>query len=177
LPIWRSQGVKRIEAEGDIMKVKDVMVKTPVFCSPETNLGAAVEVMWNRNCGFLPVVDVQRRVVGVVTDRDIAIAVGTQNRLPGEITVAEVATRKVHSCRPEYDIHMALDTMAENKVRRLVAVNDQNQFEGVLSMDDVVHFAETKTGGKADLSSDDVLRTLKTLYSLELSTRAAVAAG
>jgi len=158
------------------MKIKDVMVKTPVFCSPETNLGSAVEIMWNRNCGFLPVVDAERRVVGVVTDRDIAIAVGTQNRLPGEITVAEVATRKVHSSRPEYDIHMALDTMAENKVRRLVVVNEQNQFEGVLSMDDVVHFAETNPGGKADLSSDDVLRTLKTLYGPQLFPRSAAAA-
>ena len=151
------------------------MVKTPSFCSPETNLGAAVEIMVNRDCGFLPVVDAQRRIVGVVTDRDIAIALGTRNRLPGEITVAEVATRKVHSCRPEYHIHMALDTMAENKVRRLVVVDEQNKFEGVISMDDVVHFAETKPGGRADLSSDDVLRTLKTLYGPQLSPRTAAA--
>ena len=158
------------------MKVKDVMVKTAAFCNPETNVGAAVEIMWNRNCGFLPVVDAQRRVVGVVTDRDIAMAVGTRNQLPGDITVAEIATRKIQSCRPEYDIHMALDTMAENKVRRLVAVNDQNQFEGVLSMDDVVHFAETTPGGKVDLSSDDVLRTLKALYGPQLLPRRAAAA-
>jgi len=158
------------------MKVKDVMVKTPAYCSPQTNLGAGAEIMWNRNCGFLPVVDAQRRVVGVVTDRDIAIALGTQNRLPGEITVDEVATHKVHSCRPEYDIHMALDTMAEGKVRRLVVVDEQNQFEGVLSMDDVVRFAETTPGGKGDLSSDDVLRTLKTLYGPQLSPRSAAAA-
>jgi CBS domain-containing protein len=158
------------------MKVKDAMVKTPAFCSPETNLGAGVEIMWNRNCGFLPVVDTQQHVVGVVTDRDIAIAVGTRNRLPGEITLAEVATRRVQSCRPEDDIHMALDTMAEEKVRRLVVVNEQNQFEGVLSMDDVVHFAETEPAGKANLSSDDVLRTLKTLYSPQLLTHSAAAA-
>ena len=170
-----AHGVERAETKEDIMKVKDVMVKTPVGCSPETNLGAAVEIMFNRNCGFLPVVGDQQRVVGVVTDRDIAIALGTQNRLPGEITVAEVATRKVHSCRPDYHIHMALDTMAENKVRRLVVVNEQNQFEGVLSMDDVVHFAETTPGGKADLSADDVLRTLKTLYGPELLPRTAAA--
>lgn len=158
------------------MRIRDVMVKTPSFCSPETNLGAAVEIMLNHDCGFLPVVDAQRRIVGVVTDRDIAIALGTQNRLPGEITVAEVATRKVHTCRPEYHIHMALDTMAENKVRRLVVVDEQNKFEGVISMDDVVHFAETKPGGKADLSSDDILRTLKTLYGPQLSPRTAAVA-
>jgi CBS domain-containing protein len=158
------------------MKVKDVMVKTTAFCNPETNLGIAVEIMWNRNCGFLPVVDAQRHVVGVVTDRDIAMALGTRNQIPGEITVAAIATRKIQWCRPEYDIHMALDIMAENKVRRLVAVNDQNQLEGVLSMDDVVLFAETTPGGKVDLSSDDVLRTLKALYSPQLLRRRAGAA-
>ena len=158
------------------MKIKDVMVKPAAFCSPETNLGAAVEIMWNCNCGFLPVLDAQRRVVGVITDRDIAIAEGTRNQLPGEIMVADVATRKVHSCRPEYDVHMALDTMAESKVRRIVVVNEQNQFEGVLSMDDVVLLAETKQGGKPDVSSDEVLRTLKTLYGPQLSPRTAAAA-
>ena len=157
------------------MKIKDVMVKTPAVCSPETNLGTAVEIMWNRNCGFLPVLDAERSVGGVVTDRDIAIALGSKNRLPGEITVAEVATRKVHSCRPEYDIHMALDSLAENKVRRLVVVNELNQLEGVLSMDDVVHFAETTPGVKAELSSVAVLRTLKTLYGFQLSPRTAAA--
>ena len=158
------------------MKVKDVMVQAAAFCNPETNLGAAVEMMWSRDCGFLPVVDDKRVVVGVVTDRDIAMALGTRNRLPGEITAAEIATRKIQWCRPEFDIHMALDIMAENKVRRLVAVNDQNQFEGVLSMDDVVLFAETTPGGKADLSADDVLRTLKALYGPQLLPRRARAA-
>lgn len=63
--------------------------------------------------------------------------------------------------------------MAENKVRRLVVVNEQNQLEGVLSMDDVVLCAENQTTGKAEISADDVLRTLKALYSPELSARAA----
>lgn len=157
------------------MKVKDAMAKTPVFCSLETNLGAAVEILLRRNCGILPIVDAKRQVMGVITDRDIAIAMGTRNQLPGEITVAEAATRKVHSCKPTDDIRWALDIMAENKVRRLVVVNEQNQLEGVLSMDDVVLYAETKTTGKADLSADDVLRTLKALYSPQLSARAASA--
>jgi CBS domain-containing protein len=155
------------------MKVKDVMVKTPVVCGLETNLGAAVELLWNRNCGILPIVDAQRRVMGVITDRDIAIALGTRNRLPGEISVAEAATRKVHSCKATDDVRWALDIMAENKVRRLVVVNEQNQLEGVLPIDDVVLYAETQTTGKADISAGDVLRTLKALYSPQLSARAA----
>jgi signal-transduction protein with cAMP-binding, CBS, and nucleotidyltransferase domain len=87
--------------------------------------------------------------------------------------VAEAATRKVHSCKATDDVRTALDTMAEEKVRRLVVVNEQNQHEGVLSMDDVVLHAETQTSGKPDLSAGDILRTLKTLYSPQLSARAA----
>jgi CBS domain-containing protein len=155
------------------MKVKDVMVKTPAVCNLGMNLGAAAELFWIHDCGFLPVVDAQRRVVGVITDRDIAIALGTQNRLPGEIAVSEAATRKVHSCKATDDVRTALDTMAKEKVRRLVVVNEQNQLEGVLSMDDVVLHAETHPAGKADLSADDILRTLKTLYSPQLSARVA----
>jgi CBS domain-containing protein len=155
------------------MRVKDAMAKTPVFCNLETNLSAAVEMLWNHNCGILPVVDAQRQVVGVITDRDIAIALGTRNQLPAEITVAAAATRKVQTCKPTDDIHLAIDTMAEKKVRRLIVVNEQNQLEGILSMDDVVLSAGSKTGEKPDLSSDDVLRTLKTLYSPQLMARAA----
>ncbi len=158
------------------MYVKDAMAKTPAFCSPETSLGAAVEIMWNRNCGIIPVVDARQQVVGVITDRDIAIALGTRNRLPAEITVEEAATRKVQTCLPEDEIHTALDTMAQNKVRRLVVVNEQNQLEGVLSMDDVVLNAGSRTGLKPDISADDVLRTLKTLYSPQLTASAARAA-
>jgi CBS domain-containing protein len=159
------------------MKVKDVMSKAPVYCSPETNLGAAVEILLHRNCGIIPIVDAKRKVLGVITDRDIAIALGTQNRLAGEISAAEVATPKIQTCKPTDDVSWAMDIMAENKVRRLVVVNDQNQLQGILSMDDVVLYAETQTTGKPDISADDVLRTLKGLYSTQLSARAAAAQG
>ena len=68
------------------MKVKEVMTQSAVCCRPETNVGAAVELMWVRNCGMLPVVGNDRKLVGIVTDRDICIAMGTRNRLPAELT-------------------------------------------------------------------------------------------
>jgi predicted transcriptional regulator len=64
------------------MKVRDVMVGTPVWCSYETNLGAAVERLWNQDCGILPIVNSEGKVTAVATDRDICIALGTRNRLP-----------------------------------------------------------------------------------------------
>lgn len=146
------------------MKVIDVMTGTPFYCSPNTNLGSAAELLWNQNCGILPIVDDQK-VVGVVTDRDLFIALGTRNRLPGDITVGEVTSGKVHLCYADDDIHTALETMAREKVRRLPVVNRKGVLEGILSMDDVVLRAEMrKPGVVADLFYDDVLRTLKKIY-------------
>ncbi len=80
------------------MKVKDIMMGAPYYCQPETNLGSATELMWNANCGFLPVESTDGKVIGVITDRDICMALGTRNRLAGEVTVAEVPTGKLYTC-------------------------------------------------------------------------------
>lgn len=151
------------------MQVKEIMTRTVATCRPETNLGAAVEIMWNRNCGILPVVNAENTVVGVVTDRDLCIALGTRNRLPGEITVGEVTSGRLIFCRPEDEIHHVLTLMAEGKVRRLPVINEKGIVEGMLSMDDVLLHSETGRFGKApDLSFDEAAATLKRLYRPEL---------
>lgn len=162
------------------MKVQDVMMRTPASCGTETDLGSAVEVLWNRNCGFLPVVNAQGKVIGVVTDRDICIALGTRNRLPGEITVGEIISGKVFACRPEDDLRTALTVMGQEKVRRLPVIGSDGRLEGILSMDDIVLHAEAGTpGSPSELSHEDVAVTLKKLYQPqvpELAHKKAVAA-
>jgi CBS domain-containing protein len=80
------------------MKVTDVMAKPPAYCSPQTNLAAAVEILWRQNCGILPVVDSKEKVVGLVTDRDICVALGTRNRLPSDMTPKLCAFFRSESC-------------------------------------------------------------------------------
>lgn len=151
------------------MQVKEIMTRTVATCRPETNLAAAVEIMLNRNCGILPVVNDQNNVVGVVTDRDICIALGTRNRLPGEIPVSEVTSGKVISCRPEDEIHHVLGLMAEGKVRRLPVINEKGVVEGILSMDDVLLHSETARFGRApELTFDEAAAALKRLYRPDL---------
>lgn len=146
------------------MKVKDVMITTPYYCQPETNLGSATELMWNANCGFLPVVSVEGKVVGVITDRDICMALGTRNCLAGEITVGEVMSGKLYSCEPDEDIHMALHTMAKAKVHRLPVIALNGSLVGVLSMDDILFLAEpTSLGKEPELSGDEVVRTFQSI--------------
>ena len=66
------------------MRVREVMEK-PVFCGLDMTLGAAVELMHNNNCGFLPIVGEGGNVIGVITDRDICIALGTRNQKPTDL--------------------------------------------------------------------------------------------
>jgi CBS domain-containing protein len=147
------------------MKVQDAMMRTPAYCSPETNLGSAIEMLWERNCGILPIVDAKEKVIGVVTDRDLCVALGTRNRLAGQITVGEVATGEVHSCRGNDDIHTALQTMADRRVRRLPVVNEAGGLEGILSMDNIVlHTESSGRGHRTELSDEDVVKTLRQIY-------------
>jgi CBS domain-containing protein len=161
------------------MKVKDVMTQSAVCCSTETNVGAAVELLWVNNYGMLPVVGNDRRIQGVVTDRDIAIAMGTRNRLPGELTVGEIATTNVVTCKPEDEIHEALQTMAEKRVRRLPVVSNEGIPEGILSIDDIITHGDLgKWQGRCELSGEEIIRALKKLYGKKspvLRTKSAAA--
>jgi CBS domain-containing protein len=151
------------------MKVAEIMVRTAASCNADMNLGEAVEIMWNRDCGILPIVNAESKVTGVITDRDISIALGTRNRLPGEITIKEVASPNLYCCKPEDEVHSALHTMASAKVRRLPVVNKAGKLEGILSMDDVVSHSEANRG--SDISADKVVNTLKEVYSAHLLER------
>jgi len=146
------------------MKVKEVMMGTPYHCQPETNLGSATELMWNANCGFLPVQAPDGKVIGVVTDRDICVALGTRSRLAGEVFVGEVMTSKLCSCLPDDDIHVALQTMKEGKVRRLPVIAQDGFLVGVISMDDILLRTEPMSLGKEpELSTDEVVRTYQAI--------------
>jgi CBS domain-containing protein len=148
------------------MKVKEIMTASAVSCGPEMNVAEAVQLMWERNVGILPVVDAVGKLTGVVTDRDICIALGTRNRLASEIKVSEIAIPKVFTCKPEDDVHEALSLLSAKQVRRLPVVNEKGTV-GVLSMDDVVLHSEVgKLRGACDLSSEEVTQVLKRVYGI-----------
>jgi CBS domain-containing protein len=151
------------------MKVKEVMMGTPYTCHKDTNLGEATELMWNGNCGFLPILGDDGKVCGVVTDRDICIALGTRNKLAGEVPVGEVIGSKLHACSPEDEIHVALLTMRDGKVRRLPVIDKEGKAVGVLSMDDILLHAEPAGSGKVvELSTDEVVRTYRGINQKDL---------
>jgi len=151
------------------MKVKEVMMGTPYTCRKETNLGEATELMWKANCGFLPVTGSDEKVCAVLTDRDICMALGTRNKVAGEVTVGEVIGNKLFACSPDDEIHVALLTMREGRVRRLPVVDSSGKVAGVLSMDDILLRAEPTGSGKVvELSTDEVVRTYRAINQRDL---------
>lgn len=145
-----------------IMNVRDVMTKEAARCTPDINLGAAVEILWNSDCAMLPVIDTHEKIVSVITERDICIALGTRNRLPGEITVGEVATKRAICCSSTDDVRSALAKMLEAKVRRLPVVNAEGRLEGILTMDDVVEPVLLKSTLRENgRTSEDLANTLR----------------
>lgn len=150
------------------MKVKDVMTGGPKACAPRANLAEAAALMWENDCGILPVVADGGQVVGMITDRDICFGAATQNRAPSEIAVGDVITGKVYACGPEDDIHEALKTMRQERVRRLPVVGEDETLLGILSMNDVALRAEGGGGRKSELSYADVVETYKAICAHSL---------
>lgn len=142
------------------MRVVDAMTTNPRFCKEDTNLAAATELMWTADCGILPVVDDEQKVTGVVTDRDMLIALGTRNARPAELIATDIMMKPVFTCKPDDPIEAALTVMNEHKIRRLPVVDDNGVLTGIIAIDDIIlHAAEQ--GGPEFAKYDDVMATLK----------------
>lgn len=153
------------------MKIRDIMTPEPRTCAPGTTAAAAATLMWDGDCGMLPVVE-NGTLVGVVTDRDMYIALATRNMCASEMTVAEVAPRTVWTCGPDDDPLAALETMRTHRVRRLPVVGVGNTVLGVVSINDLVLAA----GPKKPVRSDDVVATFKAICAHPYSVPRVVAA-
>lgn len=136
------------------MKVKDLMTTDVKRCSPETNLAAAAKIMWEGDCGAVPVTDERGFVVGVITDRDICIAAATRPSREGEIPVKDVISKAAYTCAPGDDVRAALDTMKARKVRRLPVVDQGGRLVGIVSIHDIAEQSRNRGG---DVSPDSVL--------------------
>jgi CBS domain-containing protein len=136
------------------MKVKELMTTDVKRCSLETNLAAAARIMWEGDCGAVPVTDQNDRVVGVITDRDICIAAATRPNTEGEIPAKEVISKALYTCAPGDDVRAALETMKTRKVRRLPVVEQGGRLVGIVSIHDIALQSRTKN---SDVSADSVL--------------------
>jgi CBS domain-containing protein len=119
-------------------------------------------MMWDSDCGALPVLSVQGKVMGMITDRDICMATATKNRPPSEITVWETVSGKAYTCKMSDDVRTAMGIMERERVRRLPVVDEEDVLQGVISMNDCFLLAAETKGGKAPaISCEDVARTMR----------------
>ena len=156
------------------MKVQDIMTKQVASCTPDTNLSAAAMLMWNSDCGVIPVVSAEAKTTGVITDRDICMAVATKHRKAEEITVGEVMTGQLQCCSPKDTVKTALELMRTHKIRRLPVVDAEGKLQGVLSINDVVLVA-TDVKGKDAPSYEEIARTFKSICEHQVGITAAAA--
>src|SRR6478672_5096490 len=120
------------------MKVREIMTSDVKTCRPDTNLAEVVKLMWERDCGVLPVVKADGKVSGMITDRDICVAIATRGWTADRIAVRDVATGKLSTCSADDDAIVALQTMKSQRVRRLPVVDAEGRLKGILSLNDVV---------------------------------------
>lgn len=144
------------------MKAEDIMTRNVCTCRPESSLAQAAALMWDHDCGSMPVVDDMNRVMGMITDRDIAIAAATKGRRATDINVGEVMSGNVYACARDEDVKSALKTMRRERVRRLPVIGRDGKLAGILSLNDVVLRAEDGKGRQApEIPYDEVMSTFK----------------
>ena len=142
------------------MKAKDLMTAKPKTCSLDTNLAAAAELMLAGDCGLLPVLE-EGKLVGVVTDRDLYIALATRDRQASDLRIGEVAQSPVYTCSPDDNLETVLATMKQHRVRRVPVAGFGGTVLGVISLDDMALAA----GPARAVAASAVLDTMQALRS------------
>ena len=156
------------------MKVKDIMTPNAKAIWLTESLADAAQLMWENDCGVLPIIKDGRKVIGMITDRDICMAVAMRDRNPSGVSVEEVMTGQVYCVAAEDELDQALLAMQEHKIRRLPVVNAEGELEGIVSLNDVVLNAASDAVTGESINYADVVKTYQAIC--QRPTPAALAA-
>lgn len=141
------------------MQAREIMTPDPTTCSPEDDLTAIVEIMRDEDCGIVPITEGNgdQKVVGVVTDRDIALYLGDNDVRPSEVTASEIMTTDIVSVEPDAEIHEVSRKMQQSQVRR-VLVTEGKRLVGVIATADLAR-ASSESG--KDRVGEEVERVME----------------
>jgi CBS domain-containing protein len=151
------------------MQVKDLMTPLPSVCTLQDTTNEAARIMWERDCGAVPVVDGQGRVVGMITDRDICIAAYFQGEPLSQIRVADVMSRELSTVRPEDDVTRAEHVMREHQVRRLPVVADGQLLVGILSVGDLAQRVPRASDTRQPSATQELLQVFSAVSEPRVS--------
>jgi CBS domain-containing protein len=139
------------------MRVSEVMNHPVVTCPTDSTLDHAARLMWEFDCGIIPVINDQGRLAGIVTDRDICMATYTQGRVLSAIPVSTAMARGVVAVHTEDTVETAEASMRENQVRRLPVLDAEDRPVGLVSMNDLARLASRARRSAVDR---ELVRTL-----------------
>ena len=140
------------------------MVKFPKTCSSHESLRTAARLMSNFNIGSLPVINESKKVIGIITDRDICLALVAHSY---DVAVQEVMTKKVFTCLAGDPIQSVLRTMRTKQVSRLPVVDHEQHIKGIITLKNIArHTYESKDDATWESSKNESV--LKTIHSLAL---------
>jgi CBS domain-containing protein len=142
------------------MKVSNIMMREPAHCGLDDTLNHAAQLMWENDCGCIPIVDADHRPVGMITDRDICMAAYTQGKLLSDIPVCWVTSEGAVTVRDEESLEVAEALMRSQQIRRLPVVDSQDRLIGLLSIGDLVRHAHPKQQRGSGVDPDSIVRTL-----------------
>ena len=120
-------------------KSNEVMTKKTVCCLPDDLAVEAAQLMKNEHVGSIPVIEDQqtRKLVGIVTDRDLAIRIVSEGLDAKSTKVESIMTRNVVTCKAEDDLQTVVDAMSKHQLRRVPVVDDDNKILGIIAQADV----------------------------------------
>jgi len=142
------------------MNASEMMTAAVKSCGTNDNLQRAAQLMWENDCGVVPVVDGDGRVAGMITDRDICMAAYTQGRPLWQIPVSNAMAKQVHSVHENDSLEAVEGLMRQARVRRVPVLDGDGRLKGILSMNDLARHSH-RSGQKSNgLSGDSVVKTL-----------------
>jgi CBS domain-containing protein len=120
-------------------KCREVMTKDPVCCAATDSVDKVAKAMKKQDVGSIPIVDdcTTRRLVGIITDRDLAVQIVAEGRDAGLLRAADVMTRSPVTCRADDDLQVAIDAMEKHQVRRIPIVDENRTLIGIVAQADL----------------------------------------
>jgi len=143
------------------MKTEDVMTRRVVACRADTDLAHVARLMWENDCGSVPVVDAEDRVVGLVTDRDLCMSAHFQGRALRELRAATCMAAELVTCKPSEPALAVAKRMGEKRVRRIPVCDGEGRLLGLVSVGDL-YGAAARAGAKEKKALHAALATALT---------------
>lgn len=140
------------------MEVEKLMTRGVRTCGPSEPMARAAQIMWENDCGVVPVVDGEGKVVAMITDRDICMAALMEGKRLSEMPVSLGSSHGVVKVRDHDSVEVAEAIMQEHQIRRVPVVDAQDRLVGVLSMNDLARSFQATQGG--EVTHREVARTL-----------------